>query len=284
MTVPNLTLNDGVEMPALGFGVFLVPDVDAEGAVLQALEKGYRHIDTAAAYENEAGVGRAIARSGIAREDIFVTTKLWIQDAGETHALDAFERSRVRLGVEQVDLLLIHQPFGDYYGTWRAMEDLYRRGQVRAIGVSNFYPDRLVDLIDHNEIVPAVNQIETHPFFQRSADQAVMRSRGVQLESWGPLGQGREDLFTNPILTEIAQTHEKTVAQVVLRWLLQREIAVIPKTVNPARMAENLDVFDFVIADDEMARIATLDTGASTAFNHHDPSSASMLGTTRFDT
>ncbi|WP_205706840.1 aldo/keto reductase [Kineococcus vitellinus] len=282
--IPTLTLNNGVRMPVLGFGVYQVPAEEAERVVTDALAAGYRHIDTAAAYENEAGVGRAIAASGIPREELFITTKLWIQDAGEQAAPAAFERSLQRLGLDYLDLYLIHQPYGDCYGSWRAMEELNRQGRARAIGVSNFHPDRLIDLVDHNEVVPAVDQVETHPFFQRGADQEVMRQRGVQHESWGPLGQGREDLLTHPVLTALATAHGKSVAQVVLRWLLQREIVVIPKSSRPQRMAENLDVFDFSLTGEEMSRIAALDTGASTAFDHRDPAGVAFLGTHRFDT
>ncbi|NAZ74847.1 aldo/keto reductase [Kineococcus sp. T13] len=282
--MPTLTLNNGVRMPVLGFGVYQVPAEEAERVVTDALAAGYRHIDTAAAYENEAGVGRAIAASGIPREELFITTKLWIQDAGEQAAPAAFERSLQRLGLDYLDLYLIHQPYGDCYGSWRAMEELNRQGRARAIGVSNFHPDRLIDLVDHNEVVPAVDQVETHPFFQRGADQEVMRQRGVQHESWGPLGQGREDLLTHPVLTALATAHGKSVAQVVLRWLLQREIVVIPKSSRPQRMAENLDVFDFSLTGEEMSRIAALDTGASTAFDHRDPAGVAFLGTHRFDT
>jgi 2,5-diketo-D-gluconate reductase A len=282
--IPTFTLNNSVQMPVLGFGVYQVPAEQTEQAVTDALAIGYRHIDTAAAYENEAAVGRAIANSGIPRDELFVTTKLWIADAGEDSAKRAFERSLERLDLDYLDLYLIHQPFGDYYGSWRAMEQLNRDGVAKAIGVSNFYPDRLVDLIDHNEIVPAVNQIETHPFFQRTADQQLMTERGVQIESWGPLAQGRNDLFTNVILSAIGDAHGKTVAQVVLRWLIQRGVVVIPKSVRPERMAENIDVFDITLTEDEMARIATLDTGTSAFFDHHDPANVSFLGNVRFDT
>jgi 2,5-diketo-D-gluconate reductase A len=282
--IPTFTLNNGVQMPVLGFGVYQVPAEQTEQAVTDALAAGYRHIDTAAAYENEAAVGRAIATSGIPRDELFITTKLWIQDAGEQHATPAFERSLQRLGLDYLDLYLIHQPFGDYYGSWRAMEQLNRDGLAKAIGVSNFYPDRLVDLIDHNDIVPAVNQIETHPFFQRTADQQVMTERGVQIESWGPLAQGRNNLFSNPVLSEIAAAHGKTIAQVVLRWLVQRDVVVIPKSVRPDRMAENIDVFDITLTDEQMAQIASLDTGASAFFDHHDPANVSFLGNVRFDT
>lgn len=282
--IPTVTLNNGVHMPALGFGVYAVAAEETERVVTDALGAGYRHVDSAAAYENEAAVGRAIAASGIPRDELFITTKLWISDAGEDDARRAFERSLQRLGLDRLDLYLIHQPYGDYYGSWRAMEELHAEGAVRAVGVSNFHPDRLIDLIDHNEVTPAVNQIETHPFFQRSTDHQVMAERGVQHESWGPLGQGRTDLFTNPVLTEIAEAHSRTVAQVVLRWLLQRDIVVIPKSARPDRMRENLDVFGFTLTDDQTARIATLDTGASSAFDHRDPASVAFLGNVRFNT
>jgi 2,5-diketo-D-gluconate reductase A len=274
----TVTLNNGVEMPILGFGVYQIPPEQAEQAVTDALDVGYRHIDTAAAYGNEEAVGRALASSGLPREELFVTTKMWVQDAGEDRARRLFEESRAKLGLEYVDLYLIHQPFGDYYSSWRAMQDLHTEGLVRAIGVSNFYPDRLVDLIDHNELAPAVNQIETHPFFQRRADQELMRSRGVQLESWGPFAEGRNNLFTDPTLSEVAATHGRSVAQVVLRWLIQREVVVIPKSVRRERMAENFSVFDFELTAEQMDRIATLDTGVSAFFDHRDPDIVSQIG------
>jgi len=274
----TLTLNNGVEMPILGFGVFQIPADETEQCVREALEVGYRHLDTAAAYRNEEAVGRAIASSGIPREELFVATKLWVQDAGEDNAKRLFEESRKRLGLDYVDLYLIHQPFGDYYSSWRAMQDLYKDGLIRAIGVSNFYPDRLVDLIDHNEITPAVNQIETHPYFQRTADQELMSSRGVQIESWGPFAEGRNNLFTHPILLEIGAAHGKSVAQVVLRWLIQRNVAVIPKSVRRDRMAENFDVFDFELSDEQLDLVAGLDTGASAFFDHRDPEVVSRIG------
>ncbi len=227
-------------------------------------------------------MGAAIKSSGLARGELFVTTKLWIQHAPAGSVQDdtkrAFDDSLRRLGMDYLDLYLIHQPLGDYYSEWRAMQDINKEGLARAIGVSNFYPDRLVDLIDHNEIVPAVNQIETHPFFQRAADQALMRERGVQIESWGPLAEGRNNLFTDPVLSAIAEAHGKSVAQVVLRWLIQREVVVIPKSVRPERMAENLAVFDFTLTDEQMNQIATLDTGASVFFDHRDPAMVSRLG------
>jgi len=281
--VETVTLNNGVEMPILGFGVYQIPEDQTEQAVADALATGYRLIDTAAGYANEEAVGRAVARSGISRDDLFVTTKLWVQDAGEDNTKRAFETSLRRLGMDHVDLFLIHQPFGDYYSEWRAMQDLHRQRLIRAIGVSNFYPDRLVDLIEHNEITPAVNQIETHPFFQRADYQALLGELGVQIESWGPFAEGRNNLFTDPTLTAIAAAHDKSVAQVVLRWLTQRGVVVIPKSVRPERMAQNLDVFDFVLTDDEMARIAQLDTGSSLFFDHRDPEMVRRLGNVRVD-
>ena len=282
----DVTLNNGVQMPILGFGVYQIPPADTQHAVEAALAAGYRHLDTAAGYGNEEAVGLAIKASGIPREELFVTTKLWIQDsgprgAGETNARRAFEESLRRLGLDHLDLYLIHQPFGDYYRFWRAMEDLNRQGLARAIGVSNFYPDRLVDLIVQNEIVPAVNQIETHPYFQRADYQRLMREHGVQIESWGPFAEGRNGLFTDPLLTEIGAAHGRSVAQVVLRWLVQRGVAANPKSIRPDRMAENLDVFDFSLTDEEMGSIATLDQGKSQFFDHRDPVMVKLLGEVR---
>jgi 2,5-diketo-D-gluconate reductase A len=280
----TVTLNNGVEMPILGFGVYQIPPEDTERAVTDALEVGYRHIDTAAAYQNEEAVGRAIAASGIARDELFVTTKLWIQDRpADQNTTRAFETSLQRLGLDYVDLYLMHQPFGDVHGQWRAMEHVHREGTARAIGVSNFHPDRLVDLIVHSDVVPAVNQIETHPFYQRQRDQDLMRERGVQIQSWGPFAEGRNDLFTNPVLSGIGAAHGKSVAQIVLRWLVQRDVVVIPKSVRRERMAENFDVFDFKLTDEQMARIADLDTGASLFFDHRDPAMTAQLGSWRVD-
>jgi 2,5-diketo-D-gluconate reductase A len=282
--VKTTTLNNDVTMPVLGFGVFQVPDAaECQRAVSDALDVGYRLIDTASAYLNEEADGRAIASSGVPRDELFVTTKLWIQDAGQEPAKAAFQRSLDRLGLDHLDLYLIHQPFGDYYGAWRAMEELYAAGLVRAIGVSNFYPDRLVDLIAHSEVTPAVNQVETHVFFQRVADQEVMRAHGVQIEAWGPFAEGRNDLFTNPTLTGISHAHGRTVAQVVLRWLLQRDIVAIPKSVRKDRMTENFDVFDFVLSDGQMQQIAALDTGASLFLDHRDPDAVARLTSTRLE-
>lgn len=283
----TVTLNNGVEMPIVGFGVFQIPDNETQAAAEAALEAGYRHLDTAASYGNEEAVGAAIKASGIPREDLFVTTKLWIQHAPTGSVEDdtkrAFDNSLRRLGLDYLDLYLIHQPLGDYYAEWRAMQELHQEGRIRAIGVSNFHPDRLVDLIDHNQIVPAVNQIETHPFHQHTADQELMRERRVQIESWGPFAEGRNNLFTNPVLSQIADAHGKSVAQVVLRWLVQRGVVVVSKSVRPDRMAQNLDIFNFALSEDQMTQIATLDTGASLFFDHRDPAMVTWLGGRRID-
>ena len=281
--IPQRPLNNGVEMPVLGFGVYQIPAEETEQAVTDALAAGYRLLDTAAGYGNEEAVGRAIANSGIARDELFVTTKLWIQSGGEDSAKRAFANSLKQLGLDYVDLYLIHQPLGDYYGYWRAMQELTREGAAKAIGVSNFYPDRLVDLIEHNEITPAVNQIETHPFFQRAEYQELMLERGVQIESWGPFAEGKNDLFSDPTLSEIGTAHGKSVAQVVLRWLVQRGVVVIPKSVRAERMRENIDVFDFELTDEEMMGIAVLDTGSTLFFDHHDPEMVSWLNGRRAD-
>ena len=272
-----VTLNNGVKMPVLGFGVYQIPPSDTERAVSEALEVGYRHIDTAAVYKNEEAVGKAIAASGIPRDDLFVTTKVWISDAGEDAARPAFERSAEKLGLDVVDLYLIHQPFGDVYGSWRALERLNEEGRVRAIGVSNFHNDRLADLIAFNRVVPAVNQVETHPFLQRFADQEFMAGEGVQIESWAPFAEGRNNLFTNPTLSSIARAHDKSVAQVVLRWLIQRGVVVIPKSVRRDRMEENFDVFDFELADSDMAVITTLEKGEPLFIDHRDPAAVDAL-------
>ncbi len=272
-----VTLNNGVKMPVLGFGVYQIPPSDTERAVSEALEVGYRHIDTAAVYKNEEAVGKAIAASGIPRDELFVTTKVWISDAGEDAARAAFERSSEKLGLDVVDLYLIHQPFGDVYGSWRALERLNDEGRVRAIGVSNFHNDRLADLIAFNRIVPAVNQVETHPFLQRFADQEFMAGEGVQIESWAPFAEGRNSLFTNPTLSSIARAHDKSVAQVVLRWLIQRGVVVIPKSVRRDRMEENFNVFDFELADSDMAVVTTLEKGEPLFIDHRDPAAVDML-------
>jgi len=277
LQIPTVTLNNGVQMPTLGFGVYQIPPQETEKAVTTALEVGYRLLDTAASYGNEEAVGAAIRSSGIPRDELFITTKLWIVEPGEDKARAAFERSLGRLRVDQVDLYLIHQPFGDYYSSWRAIEQLLSEGLVRAIGVANFYPDRLVDLIDHNEVAPAVDQIEVNPFFQRAADQELMRTHKVQVEAWGGFAEGRNNLFTNPTLSEIGKAHDKSTAQIVIRWLIQRGIVTIPKSVRRERMEQNLDVFDFELTDNEMAQITPLDTGASQFFDHRDPAMVSWL-------
>lgn len=276
-------LNNGVEMPVLGYGVYQIAADICEQCVCDALEAGYRAIDTAAAYMNERAVGRAIRRSGLKRGELFITTKLWVQDMGYENTKRAFERSLEHLGLDYLDLYLIHQPFGDVYGSWRAMEELYREKRVRAIGVSNFEPDRLLDLILHNEVVPAVNQVETNPFCQQTGAAALMAAEGVQIESWAPFGEGRNNLFGNETLTALAAKYRKSVAQVVLRWLIQRGVAVIPKSVRPERMAENIDVFDFSLAQEDMERIAALDTGQSLFFSHRDPEIVRWLGEMHYD-
>jgi 2,5-diketo-D-gluconate reductase A len=281
VAIPTVELGEGVEMPVLGFGVFQIPADDTEQAVIAALETGYRSIDTARSYMNEEAVGRALTAGGIPRDELFITTKLWVEDQGEEKARRAFEASLERLGLDYLDLYLIHQPFGDYYGSWRAMEELHRQGLARAIGVSNFYPDRLVDLIEHNETPPAINQVECHPFFQRADYQDLMRERGVQMESWGPFAEGRNNLFSDPTLSEIGEAHGKSVAQVVLRWLVQRGVVVVQKSVRPERMRENIDVFDFELKDEEMERIAGMDRGESLFFDHRDPQIAASMASRR---
>lgn len=276
-------LNNGVEMPVLGFGVYQVEETVCEQCVCDAIAAGYRSIDTASAYLNERAVGRAIRRSGVPREELFITTKLWVQDAGYESTKRAFAKSLERLQLDYLDLYLIHQPFGDVYGSWRAMEELYREGAVRAIGVSNFQPDRLVDLILHNEVVPAVTQVETHPFCQQTEAAAVMASEGVQIESWAPFAEGRNNLFGNGTLVSLAAKYRKSVAQVVLRWLIQRGVVVIPKSVRPERMAENIAVFDFHLAPEDMDLIATLDTRRSCFLSHRDPETVKWLGTMKYE-
>jgi len=281
--VPHVTLNNGVQMPVVGFGVYQIPPEDTEKAVADALAAGYRHIDTAAAYGNEQAVGRALASSGIARDDLFITTKLWIQDAGEDSAKRAVDTSLKRLGLDHIDLYLIHQPYGDVHGAWRGMQARHQQGALKAIGVSNFHPDRLVDLIEHNEVVPAVDQIETHPYYQRAQDQQVMRERGVQIESWGPFAEGRNNLFSDPTLSAIGAQHGKSVAQVVLRWLVQRDVVVIPKSVRPDRMAENIEIFDFELTAEQISTISAMDKGESLFIDHRDPQSVSQLSGMRIN-
>lgn len=284
-TNPTVTLNNGVPMPLLGYGVFQVPDPEeCERGVVDAIRTGYRLIDTAAAYGNEEAVGHGIKRAGVPREDVFVTTKLWISDAGEGATRRAFERSLERLGLEYLDLYLIHQPFGDVYGSWRDMQQLYAEGLVRAIGVSNFQPDRVMDLIAHHEVVPAVNQIETHPFHQQIAAHGFLKAEGVQQEAWAPFAEGKQGLFTNEVLAGIAGKYNKSVAQIVLRWLTQRGIVAIPKSVRLERIQENFDVFDVTLSDADMATIETLDQPASSFFDHRDPEVVKRLTAARRNT
>jgi 2,5-diketo-D-gluconate reductase A len=280
----KVILNNGVEMPILGFGVFQIQDEkECEQAVYDAIMAGYRLIDTAASYLNEEAVGRAIKRSGVPREELFITTKLWVQDTGYERTKNAFEKSLERLQLDYLDLYLIHQPFGDVYGSWRAMEELYREGKIRAIGVSNFYPDRLTDFIIHNQVVPAVNQVETHPFNQQIESAKLMKENNVQIESWGPFAEGKNNMFQNEILVSIAETHNKSVAQVVLRWLTQRGIVAIPKSVRKERIIENFNIFDFELSQEDMEKIATLDTKQSLFFSHQDPEMVKWLGTRKLD-
>jgi diketogulonate reductase-like aldo/keto reductase len=280
----NVVLNNGVQMPILGFGVYQIADTEeCERSVYEAIRAGYRLIDTAAAYQNEEAVGKAIAKSGVPREEIFVTTKLWIQDAGCESTKKAFERSLKRLQLDSLDLYLIHQPYGDIYGAWRAMEELYREGRIRAIGVSNFQPDRLMDLMVHNEVVPAVNQIETHPFNQQIETQKFLEENKVQIESWGPFAEGRNNIFENELLLAIAEKYKKTVAQVILRWLTQRGVVVIPKSVRKERIVENFNIFDFELSPEDMNAIISLDTKVSSFFDHRDPKMVKRLGTVKLD-
>jgi diketogulonate reductase-like aldo/keto reductase len=279
-TVPTVTLNNGIAMPMLGFGVFQVSDpAECERSVCDAIDVGYRLLDTAASYGNENAVGHAIRNHGIDRNELFVTTKLWIEDASYEGAKAAFERSINKLQLDYLDLFLIHQPYGDVYGAWRAMEELHRAGRIRAIGVSNFYPDRLVDFILHNELTPAVNQIEIHPFHQQHDAQALLPEYGVQPEAWGPFAEGRNGLFTNEALQSIGEKHGKSVAQIVLRWLIQRGIVAIPKSVRRERMAENFAVFDFELDEGDVAAIGALNQKASSFFDHRDPAMVKSLGT-----
>lgn len=281
----TVTLNNGVQMPLLGFGVFQIPDAqECERSVAEAIGAGYRLIDTAAAYGNEEAVGRAVKGSGVPREELFITTKLWIQDAGYESAKAAFERSLARLQLDYLDLYLIHQPYNDVYGAWRAMEELYRGGRARAIGVSNFAPDRVMDLIVHNQVIPAVNQVETHPFHQQIEAQKFLQENGVQIESWGPFAEGRNNIFSNELLLSIAAKYSKSVAQVILRWLTQRGVVAIPKSVRAERIVENFTIFDFDLSDDDMAAIKTLDTKTSSFFDHRDPAMVKMLGQARRNT
>jgi 2,5-diketo-D-gluconate reductase A len=276
----TVKLNNGVEIPMLGFGVFQITDAsECERSVVEAIQTGYNHIDTAASYQNEEAVGRGIRQSGVAREKLFITTKLWIQRNGYEGTLIAFENSLKRLQVDYLDLYLIHQPFGDVYGEWRAMEEMYQQGKVRAIGVSNFYPDRIMDLMIHNQITPAVNQIEVNPFQQQIDTQKFLQDNRVQVEAWAPFAEGKNNIFQNELLLSIAAKHDKSVAQVILRWLVQRGIIALAKSTRKERMLENFSVFDFELNAEDLAAIATLDTKTSSFFDHRNPDMVKWLGT-----
>jgi 2,5-diketo-D-gluconate reductase A len=281
----NVKLNNGVEIPILGFGVFQITDPsECERNVVEAIQVGYSHIDTAASYMNEEAVGRGIKQSGAAREKLFITTKLWIQRNGYEGTIKAFEKSLKRLQLDYVDLYLIHQPFGDVYGEWRAMEELYQQGKARAIGVSNFLPDRIMDLMTHNKITPAVNQIEVNPFQQQIDTQKFNQDNNVQIEAWAPFAEGRNNLFQNEVLLSIAAKHKKSVAQVILRWLVQRGIPALAKSTRKERMIENISVFDFEFDAEDMAVLTTLDTKTSCFFDHRDPEKVKWLGERPLDT
>jgi 2,5-diketo-D-gluconate reductase A len=280
----KVILNNGVEMPILGFGVFQMNDPqECEQAVYDAIMAGYRLIDTAASYLNEEEVGRAIKRSDVPREELFITTKLWVQDTGYESTKKAFAKSLERLQLDYLDLYLIHQPFGDVHGSWRAMEELYREGKIKAIGVSNFHPDRLIDLIIHNEVIPAVNQVETHPFNQQIESAQFMKENNVQIQSWGPFAEGKNDIFQNDVLVSIAEKHNKSVAQVILRWLTLRGVIAIPKSVRQERIIENFNIFDFELSQEDMEKIAALDTKESLFFSHRDPEMVKWIGTRKLD-
>ncbi len=280
----TVKLNNGVEVPILGFGVFQIADpAECERSVVDAIEVGYTHIDTAASYMNEEAVGRGIKQSGVAREKLFITTKLWIQSNGYENTLKAFDRSLNRLQMDYVDLYLIHQPFGDVYGEWRAMEELYGQGKIKAIGVSNFQPDRIMDLMIHNKITPAVNQIEVNPFQQQIDNQTFLQDNSVMVEAWAPFAEGKNNIFQNELLLSVAAKYNKSVAQVILRWVVQRGIIALAKSTRKERMIENINVLDFELSAEDMAAIATLDTKTSCFFDHRDPEKVKWLGTRKLD-
>jgi 2,5-diketo-D-gluconate reductase A len=280
----NVKLNNGVEIPILGFGVFQITDLaECERSVVDAIQAGYSHIDTAASYQNEEAVGRGIKKSGVAREKLFITTKLWIQRNGYEGAIKAFDNSLKRLRLNYIDLYLIHQPFGDVYGEWRAMEELYQQGKVRAIGVSNFTPDRIIDLIIHNKITPAANQIEVNPFDQQIDTQKFLQENSVQTEAWAPFAEGRNNIFQNELLLSLAAKHKKSVAQVILRWLTQRGIVVLAKSTRKERMIENISIFDFELSTEDIEAISTLDTKTSSFFDHRNPEMVKLLSTRNLD-
>ena len=280
----TVKMNNGVEIPILGFGVFQIADpAECERSVIDAIQAGYNHIDTAASYMNEEAVGKGIKQSGVAREKLFITTKLWIQSNGYEGTLKAFERSLNRLQLETIDLYLIHQPFGDVYGEWRAMEELYQQGKVRAIGISNFQPDRIMDLMIHNKITPAVNQIEVNPFQQQIDTQKFLQDNSVMVEAWAPFAEGKNNIFQNELLHTIAAKHNKSVAQIILRWVVQRGIIALAKSTRKERMLENINVFDFELSAEDVAAIATLDTKTSGFFDHRNPEMVKWLGNRKLD-
>lgn len=274
----EVCLNNGVHMPAIGFGVYQIPNSETEEAVTNALEVGYRLIDTAASYFNEREVGQAVRQSGLKREEIFITSKLWVQDYEYEDALRAFDRSLTNLGVDYIDLYLLHKPYGNYYAAWRALEKLHKEGLIRAIGVTSFSNERLQDLFLHNEIKPAINQLETHPFFQQKAANDFLRSEGIVHQAWAPFAEGKNDIFNHPVLKKIAENHDKTVANVILRWLNQRNVVVIPKSTKKSRMIENFNSFDFTLTDNEMDLIAQLDTGKSPIYDDQDLAVTKFIG------
>jgi 2,5-diketo-D-gluconate reductase A len=280
----HITLNNGIQMPIAGFGVFQIADPkECERSVVEAIESGYRLIDTAASYLNEEAVGRGLRNSGAAREDLFVTTKLWLEHTGFERTKAAIDKSLQRLQIDYLDLYLIHQPYGDVHGSWRAMEEAYRSGKVRAIGLSNFQPDRLMDIMVFNEVAPAVNQIEVNPFHQQDESVKFMRDNGIQAEAWAPFAEGRNNLFDNPVLVTIGKKYGKTPGQVVLRWLIQRNIVVLAKSVRRERMVENLNVFDFQLDETDTALISTLESGKSSFFSHRDPAMVKLLSERRLN-
>lgn len=272
-----VTLNNGIKMPILGYGVYQVSNEECERCVLDAISVGYRSIDTAQAYGNEEAVGNAVKKCGVARDELFITTKVWISNGGYENAKKSLRESLKNLQSEYIDLVLIHQPFNDYYGTYRAMEEAYKEGWIRAIGVSNFYPDRLIDLCQFVEVKPAINQVETHVFQQQKKAHEYMEKYGVQHESWGPFAEGRKDFFTNPVLVEIGKKYGKSAAQVALRFLIQSNVVVIPKSTHKERMEQNFNVFDFTLSAEDMSAIQTLDEGESLFFSHYDPAVVEML-------
>ena len=280
----KVTLNNGIEMPILGYGVFQIADLkECEKSVLDAIHVGYRMIDTAASYMNEKAVGDAIKKSGVDRKELFITTKLWVQDTGYEKTKGAFEKSLNKLQLDYLDLYLIHQPYGDIHGSWRAMKEFYKNGKVRAIGVSNFHPDRIMDLITFNEVVPAVNQIETHPFNQQIDTQKFLQANNVQIESWGPFAEGKNNIFSNELLVSLSGKYKKSVAQVILRWLTQRGVIAIPKSVRKERMIENFNIFDFELSIEDMSLIAILDTKTSMFFDHRNPEIIKWMGSRKLD-